>query len=257
MTAWVKDSRPHLESWIDRTGADRSQLTRIFEGMDEGESRTPSTETGPQRPEILCPGLEASPWWDKNRFPWIAGLEKAYPDIRGEFLKAWGAAGPDADGIMRHPNSRNLARSGRWSAYYFHLLGQVNQRNMDSCPRTSAVLSGISGADSAGMSYFSVMDPGTHVAPHCGFINVRVRCHLGLVVPEGCAMRVHDETRDWTEGMAFTFDDSFDHEVWNKSEGIRAVLLFDVWHPDLNDTEKAAMTYMMQVWKEFLYRDVK
>lgn len=34
-------------------------------------------------------------------------------------------------------------------------------------------------------------------------------------------------------GKCLVFDDSYEHEVWNRTEGERVLLLFDLWHPDL------------------------
>lgn len=46
---------------------------------------------------------------------------------------------------------------------------------------------------------FSVMQPGTHVWPHTGPTNCRLRMHLGLVIPkQGCRIRCTDQTRYWT-----------------------------------------------------------
>ena len=61
-----------------------------------------------------------------------------------------------------------------------------------------------------------------------------------------CAMRVADEIKVWQEGEALVFDDSFEHEVWHHQEegSERVVLLFDVWHPDLNEAEKQAIIEM-------------
>ena len=76
---------------------------------------------------------------------------------------------------------------------------------------------------------FSLLRPGMHIAPHHGFMNARYICHLPLIVPEGCAMRVGSQTRAWTEGHACLFDDSIEHEAWNKHpDRLRVVLIFDV-----------------------------
>ena len=48
--------------------------------------------------------------------------------------------------------------------------------------------------------YFSRVKPGTHITPHCGPANVKLRCHLGLIVPDNCWMRVGTETRTWEPG---------------------------------------------------------
>lgn len=43
---------------------------------------------------------------------------------------------------------------------------------------------------------YSIMHPGTHVWPHTGPTNCRLRMHLGLVIPkEGCKIRCANETR--------------------------------------------------------------
>ena len=82
-----------------------------------------------------------------------------------------------------------------------------------------------------------MLDAGTHILPHFGPTNIRLRCHLGLQVPEGCTLRVAEETRAWQEGRCLIFDDSFDHEVRHSGQGQRVVLLIDFWHPDLSPAE--------------------
>ena len=37
--------------------------------------------------------------------------------------------------------------------------------------------------------------------------------------------------------MALIFDDAFEHEVFNDTAAERAVLLFDVWHPELKSRD--------------------
>ena len=39
------------------------------------------------------------------------------------------------------------------------------------------------------------------------------------------------------------FDDSWEHEVFNQSDFLRAVLLMDVYHPDLSDQQKASLLF--------------
>jgi hypothetical protein len=93
----------------------------------------------------------------------------------------------------------------------------------------------------AGRAYFSVMRPHTTVLPHCGPQNTRIRCHLPLQVPPDCGMRVGGEDVAWQEGRCTIFDDSLVHEVWNKSDRERVVLLFDFWHPELTPAERNAV----------------
>ena len=108
----------------------------------------------------------------------------------------------------------------------------------------------------------SLLAPGSHIQPHCGPTNHRLRLHLGLIVPDesasvdgvggddkgaaesrtrsgvGAAIRVGDETRRWQAGKVLLLDDSFEHEVWNNAATPRLVLILDVWHPDINLRER-------------------
>ena len=38
------------------------------------------------------------------------------------------------------------------------------------------------------------------------------------------------------------FDDSFEHEAWNRGTQTRIVLLFEIWRPELTATERDALT---------------
>ena len=68
---------------------------------------------------------------------------------------------------------------------------------------------------------FSLLRPGAHIPPHCGLANTRLICHLPLIVPPGCAFRVGNDTRVPVEGRAWVFDDTIEHEEWNRSSQIR------------------------------------
>jgi aspartyl/asparaginyl beta-hydroxylase (cupin superfamily) len=92
------------------------------------------------------------------------------------------------------------------------------------------------------MAIFSLLKPGTHIRPHHGMLNTRLICHLPLIAPEGCALRVGAETRAWRAGEMLIFDDSFEHEAWNRGTETRIVLLFEVWRSELTADERAALT---------------
>ena len=73
---------------------------------------------------------------------------------------------------------------------------------------------------------------------HTGAANTRLTVHLPLVIPPGCGFRVGGETREWKVGEAWVFDDTIEHEAWNRSAESRAILLFDVWNPELSALER-------------------
>ncbi len=244
MTVTDLNERQHVRAalldWAaaeDVPGRELERLLAGIEGTDEGR--------GPlQDCFYLFPGLRAQPWHDPAEYPWVAALENSFAEIKHEFLTQY------QGGLNRHPESDELARTGAWNTYTFYRMAEGFTEHLDNCPATAAALAQVPGIENAGMAYFSAMAPGTTVKPHCGFVNARIRCHLGLVVPEGCWMRVGSERRSWTEGSCLVFDDSFEHEVQIGQDGYRAVLLLDAWHPDLTASEIRGLTHLMRIWRE-------
>ena len=100
-----------------------------------------------------------------------------------------------------------------------------------------------------GQLAYSVLANASSIAPHCGPSNEMVTCHLGLALPtaadpggtksaappplETLGLRVGGEARQWAEGAWLCFEDSFEHEAWNRAEGPRVVLLLNLRHPSL------------------------
>lgn len=80
---------------------------------------------------------------------------------------------------------------------YSNIAGQKYQKNCEQTPFTCRLIEDFSPASGCrrGQTKFSVMEGRTHVWPHCGPTNCRLRAHLGLVIPNGTAIRVAEETR--------------------------------------------------------------
>ena len=75
------------------------------------------------------------------------------------------------------------------------------------------------------------MREGTKITPHTGCSNKVLRCHLGLNIPDNCAIRVGNQTKSWQQGKCLIFDDTLEHEAWNLSTSDRIVLLIDFLKP--------------------------
>ncbi|MEG8053513.1 aspartyl/asparaginyl beta-hydroxylase domain-containing protein [Sphingomonas aerolata] len=112
------------------------------------------------------------------------------------------------------------------------------------CPRTAAAIEALPLAAlpaRAPSVFFSLLAPGTHLPAHTGVTNLRAIIHLPLIVPENCGFRVGGETRAWRAGEAWAFDDTIEHEAWNRSDRLRAILIFDVWNPYITETERTLL----------------
>jgi ornithine lipid ester-linked acyl 2-hydroxylase len=173
-----------------------------------------TTKPGNNAPSsVFVPGQY---FYEAAAFPFATQLEAHWPTIlaeltalRGQHFIPW--------------SEKHLYNEG-WSTFGLYAFGVKIGKNCDLCPATTALLEQIPNLITAG---FSALAPGTHIAPHTGYPDGVLRCHLGLIVPENCAIRVEDQTRSWQEGRCLIFDDTAEHEAWNQSDRLRVVLLLD------------------------------
>ena len=140
----------------------------------------------------------------------------------------------------RAAHDSSLVAAGEWREFPLYGNGRKYEENCARCPATAATMELVAPAmqlafAGGGETLFSTLKPGTHLRPHCGSTNTRLTCHLPLICPSGCSIRCGDEERPYREGELIFFDDSFEHEVWqrNKKESVRVVLLIRFWHPDI------------------------
>jgi aspartate beta-hydroxylase len=212
-----------------------------------------------QKPSMLYfPGLPAAPWHSRADFPWLEALEHETTAIREELLEVM----PRSDRGERVFLSDEAERRGlaggagapSWNGFYFWRHGERRDENHALCPRTSEALEALPLVRIRGNApevMFSVLTPGTHILPHRGVTNTRAVCHLPLVVPEECALVVGGEARAWREGEAVVFDDTYEHEAWNRGSRTRVVLIIDVWHPHLSAAERDAVARLAEVMADF------
>jgi aspartate beta-hydroxylase len=65
-----------------------------------------------------------------------------------------------------------------------------------------------------------------------------------------CGIRVGPIVRPWIQDKALVFDDAYDHEVWNRTNEKRVLLLVDIWHPDIALVEKQEIVQVFQNAKQ-------
>ncbi|MBE1527707.1 aspartyl/asparaginyl beta-hydroxylase (cupin superfamily) [Sphingopyxis sp. OAS728] len=196
---------------------------------------------------IYYPFLPADEFFDRGHFQWFAEIEAQTGAIRAELQALLDDPGEALRPYVKMdagtPESIWSGLDNRldWGACFLWEYGEPNQVVLDRCPVTAAALAAIPGARIPGRApsaFFSMLKPHTRIPPHTGVTNTRAIVHLPLIVPPGCGFRVGGETRAWEEGVAFAFDDTIEHEAWNDSDELRAVLIFDVWNPHLSERER-------------------
>ena len=209
-----------------------------------------------QQPNIFFfPELPQIQFYDRENFPWLDDVEAVTADIRDE-LKAVAVDDPRSfvPYVQRvpgrpHRDLAGLENNPNWSAYYMWKDGEIVLDHAARCPKTLTALAKAPQVWAKNRSpsvLFSLLRPGAWIPPHTGLTNTRLICHLPLIVPPGCALRVGNDTRVPVEGKAWVFDDTMEHEAWNRSAHARVILLFEIWRPELTEEERGLVAAMFE-----------
>lgn len=253
--------------YYDKIMSSGAELDRVKEYLSIlGGERQPLSESPLQYPKYPCfPGLNYKTFHDASDFSGAIRLQEAFETIRAEamalsadsYLTYLAVLGPSQgwqkllhrirSRLLPTPKSRsmNALLRGSWTLYPLYYMGVNIEALMQQCPETLKILTQLPRLCVNypwGDAVFSRQAAHAYLAPHCSVDSLRVRCHLSLKVPKGCEIRVGNEIRHWEEGKCLLFEDSFEHEVWNRSDSDRILLIVDFWHPDLTDVEIAALS---------------
>jgi len=210
-----------------------------------------------QKPRFFYfPDLPDARFHDPFLHPWALSLQNSFSAIQREALEVWGADKKFQNYLQLSDRTtindyvRGDGAAPSWEAYFFYRHGRRFDENHKRCPKTSEILDRLELcriADQAPEICFSVLKPGTHLLPHYGVTNIRLVMHLPLIVPDHCALHLTGEKEHiWEEGKLLMFDDTFEHEAWNRSAHTRIVLLMDCWNPYLSAIERTALKQLLE-----------
>jgi aspartyl/asparaginyl beta-hydroxylase (cupin superfamily) len=202
-----------------------------------------------QKAKWVLPGIPAVPWHNPYAYeellPVVRGLEESHARIKAEHLESWEQRRRQFSDYEHY-----MVRQENWQALYLYREGAMVETSRDLAPTAYELLERT--AVEPGLicplleSHFSTLLPGATIPPHCDLWNFSINLHLAIDIPEGAAIRVAEETREWEEGRCLLFDYSFEHEAWNKGTRHRTCLLVDLWHPDTTLAERDALTVLMR-----------
>ena len=200
------------------------------------------------------PGLPQRQFYEPAEFDWAEGFEAQAGTMLAE-LEALldrqpGDFSPYVQTRPDRPAAANPLRDDpSWGAHYLWENGAPVADHAAIAPATMAALETVpmpAIAARSPMALYSLLRPGTHIRPHNGMLNTRLICHLPLITNPDCAIRVGNETRTWQQGRLLIFDDSIEHEAWNKGGTTRIILLFEIWRPEISLDERAALTAVFE-----------
>jgi aspartyl/asparaginyl beta-hydroxylase (cupin superfamily) len=223
-----------------------AQSIDILLGKKQIFFQQPRTYYFPELPQVQ--------FYDRRDFPWLDRVEAATQEIRAELMEVMkqpSAFTPYVETDPRRPRKEQegMTDNPDWSAFYLWKDGEIVPENAARCPRTLAALADTPLSHVRNRSpsvLYSLLRPGARIPPHSGLVNTRLICHLPLIVPPECGFRVGNDTRVPVEGKAWVFDDTIEHEAWNRSDRARVILLFDVWRPELTEEERKLVAGMFE-----------
>lgn len=247
----------HLLNRLDDSGVGGSDTPKpVLHALDLLMGRR---EIFYQKPSMFYyPAMPQREFYERDEFPWLEKVEAAIPDMQKELQEVMADTDKFSPYVESHPDrprpNNPLLDDPSWGAYYFWKNGEAVTNHLHKCPKTAAALELApipKIKERSPMALFSVLEPGTHIAPHYGVLNTRLICHIPLILPSDCALRVGGETRSWKNGEALIFDDSFEHEASNRSDQRRVILLFEIWRPEISNDERTALTIIFESINEY------
>jgi aspartate beta-hydroxylase len=236
----------------------KAELGRVRRALAMYLGLEPTVHRDPrQQPSFLyVPDLPVAPVFPRDALPFADRYEAQAAAIAEEMRAVRDGAGVqpfhyDVPEVQRG----QLTAGGEWDAYFFYVDGARVDAHHAACPRVSAVLADLPldhVRDHGPEVCFSILRPGAHILPHRGVTNARAVLHLGLEIPDGCALHLPGvEQLGWQVGRCFAFDDTYEHEAWNRSATTRTILLADIWNPYLRAPEREALAELVGAIGDF------
>lgn len=242
---YAREMLAHVKRAIAAAGYDETTSSRRFTESIEmlaGVKRRYIEEPK----SYYFPNLPARGFYERHMFAWVSALEAATEDIGAELSAALDEADAFEPYVRAEQDRPNMKRhklldDPSWGALYLWRHGELVAENAARFPRTVAALERASLDHAEGrapLALFSRLAPGARIEPHTGLLNTRLICHLPIIVPGKCYLRVGNETREWKRGEMLIFNDTIEHEAWNDSAEPRIILLFSVWRPEMSEEER-------------------
>lgn len=291
--------RDEIWSAVEDTISKRPMIERRRTKREEAGSETAPPLVAPQEGQdptvFLLPGLEAVPWHDVETCRrgsvcsirlWEAlpaprdgppvrtggdiealreGVGVMAKELREYLARGSGRFTPFDPAVYERVASADQSESAEWSSIYLFHQGVKQPVCAEHFPLTTDLLESrcshlMAGRCGFGSVYFSRLVPNTKVTEHCGPTNVRLRCHIPIIVPGGDSTGsylsvglpgVSERRVGWEIGTPLLFDDSFLHSAAlapstgpsgvDDDDGARVVLIVDFWHPSLSRGDRNAL----------------
>lgn len=171
-------------------------------------------------------------------FPSSDRFTGAWQDIRDEAMTIAGMLPqvPRFQDLMPQQDEIAGADGRDWRVFIMRAYGIDVPGNLARAPLTAGILAQTPEAVSA---IFAFLAPGKHIPAHRGPFRAILRYHLMLSMPcddsgvPSCELNIDGVPYRLKDGECLLWDDTYTHEVWNRSDQVRIALLLDVWRKDM------------------------
>ncbi len=176
--------------------------------------------------------IEDAAVFNRSDFPWIDALEAEWEAIRDEaltVLRNREAIPPLAE---ISPDHKGLDNLDKWRSFF--LWGYGYFASTQSVNVALVHLQRLRMFLVCGQRCILFTRQEWRSPPHKGVTAGMCVFHMGLKVPrdtDNCAIRVDDQIVHWRDGEAFVFDDTRQHETWNRTDDERVILLIQFDRP--------------------------
>ncbi len=213
-----------------------------------------------QRPTFLyvpdlgsTPFIESQPEWLPSFLQGVAAATAEVDACVKDFAPVYtNPASPfSLDSLLSRGNEHDVPREKRLPVYQRGLLHDSPRKH---APRLLAALGETPlvhiprhGPDAE----IILLPVGTRSTLRFGRTNSRCGMAVALSQSSSLQVIVGGESRPLAAGDALIFDPGFGVEYANAGEGEARVLAFEIWHPDLSSTERAALQAITEAAVEF------
>ena len=241
MTTAHATPTPAASASVSAPPSDHALGKLPLQEYDRTHRLQPATDDWGQKMERLTDWIEDivarfsihgdPPVYSNEQFPWVDDVEADWKGVRAELdqIMQFRDSMPSFQDIVKEVGL--IQKDNDWKTYFLKGVGMDCVENAARCPETMKLLDKIPGCTTA---FFSILSPNKHIPSHRGPWAGVLRMHLGLMVPEprqNVRIRIADQICLWEEGKCLIFDDTWNHEVWNDTNGYRVVLFVDFERP--------------------------
>lgn len=191
---------------------------------------------------VDVPELEMLPWVDAGTLGIEDLVEAAFPELRREAAKLasreviaprYGRREADDAPLPLNPEGWrhwNLVEGFEW----------IDER-CRPFPETRRAIEAISRRLTILHAGFLVLEPGAVILEHADGVGWALSYSHGLIVPDGCYLKVAGESRAHRERGSLLFNDSFVHSAGNRGDATRVLFAVVCINPAFSPVEAACL----------------